>query len=61
MEGKVKKTKYKNRANRINKSNKRRSKKRRRTERRTRIAIMKKIESNDRKRISKYVADNGKT
>jgi hypothetical protein len=53
--------KYKNRTNRINKSNKQWNKKRRRTERRTRIEIMRKIKGNERKRISKYVADDGKT
>ena len=52
--------KYKKRINRINKSNIQRSKKRRRTERRTKIAIMRKIENNERKRISKYEADDGK-
>ena len=51
--------KYKKRINRINKSNIQRSKKRRRTER-TKIAIMRKIENNERKRISKYEADDGK-
>ena len=47
--------KYKKRNNGINMSNKQRSKKRRRTGRR-RIAIIRSIESNERKRISKYEA-----
>ena len=51
MEGEGKEDKYKKRTNGINKSNKQRSKKRRRTGRR-RIAIMRKIKTNKRKRIS---------
>lgn len=47
--------KYKKRNNGINMSNKQRSKKRPRTGRR-RIAIIRSIESNERKRISKYEA-----
>jgi hypothetical protein len=51
--------KFKKRTNGKNKSNKQGCKKRRRTGRR-RIAIMRKIISNNRKGFSKYEADEGK-